>query len=141
MKLSTRARYGLRICYLLGLNKEVTSLSELVNQTDLSKKYLEQLLGMLRRAGIVGTKRGKNGGYYLLRPASQITADEILTALDDNFEIADCVAGNCDDEYCPNKPLFIRLYKDIKKVLTSTTLQDFISDSFCKERDKYENTN
>lgn len=141
MKLSTRARYGLRICFILGLSKDVTSLSELVNKTDLSKKYVEQLLGMLRKAGIVGTVRGKNGGYYLLRPANQITADEILSALDDNFEIADCAVGKCDDQYCPNKSLFTKLYKDIKKVLTNTTLQDFINDSFCKERGEYEYTN
>ena len=135
MKLSTRARYGLRITFLLGVseNKKV-SLSTLVKQTDLSEKYLEQLLGMLRRGGVVGTVRGANGGYFLARKASEITIKEVLLALDDAFEITDCINGKCTDEYCPNKLIFKKIYDGIDGLLTSTTLEDMIKDYRCVKR-------
>ena len=134
MKLSTRARYGLRIVFLLGIapDKKV-SLSTLVKQTDLSEKYLEQLLGMLRRADIVESARGANGGYWLKNDPSEVTMKEVLEALDDSFEI-DCVNGSCKDEYCPNKVIFRRLYDGIDGFLTSTTIDDMIKDYRCVKK-------
>jgi len=122
------------VCFLLGLSEEVMPLSALTRQTGLSEKYLEQLLAMLKKAGIVAAKRGSYGGYMLTKPAEEITVDQMLTALEDNFEITDCIKGVCSDEYCPNRGLFTKLYKDISGLLTSTTLQDFINDSMCKPR-------
>ncbi|MBR2988678.1 MAG: Rrf2 family transcriptional regulator, partial [Clostridia bacterium] len=113
MKLSTRARYGLRLCFLIGVAGEKTSLPTLVKQTDLSEKYLEQLLAMLRKGGVVESVRGAGGGYYLSKSADQTTIKEILVALDDGFEMTDCISGKCQDEYCPNKIIFRRLYDGI----------------------------
>ena len=79
MKLSTRARYGLRITFLIGLSGEKpVSLTNLVKQTDLSEKYLGQLLIMLRKGGIVESLRGSQGGYFLSRPADEISIKEVL---------------------------------------------------------------
>ena len=131
MKLSTRARYGLRICFLIGVAGEKTSLPTLVKQTDLSEKYLEQLLAMLRKGGVVESVRGAGGGYYLSKSAEETTLKEILIALDDGFEMTDCISGKCQDEYCPNKIIFRRLYDGIDSILTSTTLADMINDYRC----------
>ena len=131
MKLSTRARYGLRICFLIGVAGEKTSLPTLVKQTDLSEKYLEQLLAMLRKGGVVESVRGAGGGYYLSKSAEETTLKEILVALDDGFEMTDCISGKCQDEYCPNKIIFRRLYDGIDSILTSTTLADMINDYRC----------
>lgn len=129
MKLSSRARYGLRICFLLALNgSEICSLTNLVRQTDLSPKYLEQILAKLRRAGLVGAKRGADGGYVLTRPAEQINILQILKALDDDFEITDCVSDNCNDEYCPNRSVFKKLYVTVNGTLGAITLKDMIED-------------
>ena len=131
MKLSARARYGLRLCFLIGLSGETVSLTTLVKQTDLSKKYLEQILSQLRSGGVIGAVRGVNGGYYLLRTPAEVTIKDVLSAVDDTFEITDCIAGNCNDIYCPNRRIFKRLYDDIDKLLQGTTLQDMIDDYKC----------
>ena len=132
MKLSTRARYGLRITFLLGVETDKkVSLSTLVKQTDLIEKYLEQILGMLRRGGIVESARGSTGGYSLSRSPEEITIKQTLEALDDAFEIADCVSGKCPDEYCPNKLIFKRLYDGIDGILANTTIADMIKDYRC----------
>ncbi len=132
MKLSTRARYGLRISFLIGLTTDKpVSLSTLVKQTDLSEKYLEQLLIMLRKGGIVESVRGANGGYYLSRPPEEVSIKQILEALDDTFDITDCAGGTCKDEYCPNKIIFRRIYDGIDGILSTTSLSDMIKDYRC----------
>ena len=131
MKLSTRARYGLRLCFLIGVAGEKTSLPTLVKQTDLSEKYLEQLLGMLRKGGIVESVRGAGGGYYLSKSADEITIKEILESVDDGIDFSDCISGKCTDEYCPNKIIFRRLYDGIDGILSNTTLADMINDYRC----------
>lgn len=132
MKLSTRARYGLRITFLIGLSYDKpVSLTTLVKQTDLSEKYLGQLLIMLRKGGIVESVRGAQGGYFLAKAPEDVTIKEVLEALDDGFDITDCVAGKCPDAYCPNKIIFKRLYDGIDGLLSATTLSDMIKDYKC----------
>lgn len=129
MRLSTRARYGLRICFLMALSEEKLSLPQLAARTDLSKKYLEQILSMLKKGGITDTFRGINGGYCLARPADEITVKDVLQAVDDTFEITDCVSGECNDIYCPNRRIFKKLYDSIDGILSSTTLKDMIDEN------------
>lgn len=129
MKLSTRSRYGLRICFLLGVAGGTVSLTKLSEQSELSLKYLEQLMIKLRKAGIVDSARGVSGGYSLAKPASEISVGSILDAMDDNFEY-DC-NSTCRDEYCPNKRIFKRLADSINNVLQKTSLQDMIDDFKC----------
>lgn len=132
MKLSTRARYGLRITFLIGLNYDSpVSLATLVKQTDLSEKYLSQLLIMLRKGDVLVSHRGAIGGYTLSRPPEKVTIKEILTALKDAFDITDCAEGNCRDEYCPNRLIFRRVYDGIDSILSGTTLADMIADYKC----------
>ena len=129
MKLSSRAKYGLRICFLLGLNEnEICPLTTLVKQTDLSPKYLEQILAMLKNGGIVNSKRGVDGGYILSRPAEEITILEILKALHDDFEITECVTNNCSDDYCPNRNILKKLYETVNNTLNTTSLREMIED-------------
>lgn len=129
MKLSSRARYGLRICFLLGLSEgEISSLTNLVKQTDLSPKYLEQILAKLKKNGIVKAKRGADGGYVLSKSTQDISVLDILKALDDDFEITECVADNCTDKYCPNRNVLKKLYDTVTASLEATTLKDMIED-------------
>ncbi len=130
MKFSTRANYGLRLCFLIGIAEDTISLSSLTKQTGLSQKYLEQLLSMLKKGGIVDSTRGVSGGYVLSRPASEITLGEIFKAVNDHIEV-DCIGGECGDEYCPNRRIFTRLYDEIDKLFSSLTLKDMIDDYKC----------
>ena len=131
MRLSTRATYGMRLCFMLALSKTPLSASQLVKQTDVGLKYLEQLLAMLKRGNIVIAYRGKAGGYVLARDPKDITVGDMLNALDDGFDAPECVWGGCDDIYCPNRNVLSRLNKDINSALSATTLADMVNDYRC----------
>ena len=70
MKLSTRARYGLKALIDLGLHSanEAISLQSIAERQDISTSYLEQLMAMLKKAGLVKSSRGAYGGYQLGKP-------------------------------------------------------------------------
>ena len=128
MRLSTRATYGMRLCFMLALSKNPLSAAQLVKQTDVGIKYLEQLLAMLKRGNIVTAYRGKSGGYVLAREPKDITVGDMLSALDDSFDAPECVWGTCSDIYCPNRNVLNKLNDGINKVLDSVTLLDIVND-------------
>lgn len=128
MRLSTRATYGMRLCFMLALSKAPLSASQLVKQTDVGIKYLEQLLAMLKRGGIVTAYRGKSGGYVLARDPQEITVGDMLTALDDAFDAPACVCGSCNDMYCPNRNVLNKLNDGINKVFDSVSLFDMVDE-------------
>ena len=78
MKLSTRARYGLKALIDLGLHSanEAISLQSIAERQDISTSYLEQLMAMLKKAGLVKSSRGAYGGYQLGKPADEISVGE-----------------------------------------------------------------
>ena len=84
MKLSTKGRYGLRALADLAANAQdgPVSLSETSGRQKISLNYLEQIFGKLSRAGIVTGVKGAGGGYKLARDMDQITAGEVLRALE-----------------------------------------------------------
>lgn len=130
MKFSTRANYGLRLCFLIGIADGTISLSALTKQTSLSQKYLEQLLGMLKKGGIVVSTRGASGGYSLARSADSISIKDVLVAVDDYLDL-ECASGECNDDYCPNRRIFLRVHGEMDKILSSLTLKDMIDDYKC----------
>ena len=83
MKLSTRARYGLKALIDLGLHSanEAISLQSIAERQDISTSYLEQLMAMLKKAGLVKSSRGAYGGYQLGKPADEISVGEVLRVL------------------------------------------------------------
>lgn len=128
MRLSTRATYGMRLCFMLALSSSPLSASQLVKQTDVSLKYVEQLLRLLRTGNIVESYRGKQGGYVLAREPENITVRDMLDALDDGFVAPACVSGVCNDLYCPNRVVLDKISTGINGVLGSFTLADMIND-------------
>ena len=99
MKLSTKGRYGLRALVDLAANEagEAVSLAQTAKRQKLSLNYLEQVFGMLRRAGIVVGVKGSNGGFRLARSMDNITVKEILEALEGKFSIADGAGEDTQD--------------------------------------------
>ena len=75
MKLSTRARYGLRALIDLGLysETEAVSIQSIATRQNISVSYLEQLMALLKKAGLVKSIRGAGGGYRLGKPAQEIS--------------------------------------------------------------------
>lgn len=99
MKLSTKGRYGLRALVDLAANEagEAVSLAQTAKRQKLSLNYLEQVFGMLPRAGIVVGVKGSNGGFRLARSMDDITVKEILEALEGKFSIADGAGEDAQD--------------------------------------------
>lgn len=91
MKLSTKGRYGLRALVDLAANdaEGTVSLAQIAQRQKLSLNYLEQVFGMLRRAGIIIGVKGSNGGFRLAVDMEKITVREVLEALEGEFSIVD----------------------------------------------------
>ena len=95
MILSKKSRYGLRALIDLAVNSktEHMALNLLAERNGISAQYLEQVFAALRRADIVKSIKGLQGGYLLKRPAKDISVAEIVIALDGSYHVEEEVAG------------------------------------------------
>ena len=131
MKLSTKAQYGLKACFYLADNfgKGCLSVSQLSKLTSVSESYLEQLMIPLRKAELIASERGANGGYTLIKSPEKVTVGEIVRALEDNLEILDCLTKGClEKETCPTCFVWNKLYSGINAVLDGINLQEMLQD-------------
>jgi len=103
MKFSTKSRYALRLMAELARYAPgaTVSLKEISERQNLSLKYLEQIVTPLARVGLVKSERGSQGGYRLSRPAAQITAGDILRAVEGEIVPVPCLATSA--ESCPHR--------------------------------------
>jgi Rrf2 family protein len=92
MKLSTKGKYGVKALFELALHEGAgpMSLKTIAERQGLSEHYLEQLAAPLRKAGLIVSVRGAQGGYVLSRPASQITVGDIVRVLEGPIGFTDC---------------------------------------------------
>ncbi len=100
MKLSTRAEYGTRALVELAMHHDdprPMMLQTIADRQGLSKKYLEQLFILLRRAEIIEGLRGPTGGYRLARHPSEIRMAEVIEVLEGSLAVADCLV---DQDSC-----------------------------------------
>lgn len=134
MKLSTRGRYGLKAMVDLAVHYGggMVSTASLAAMQGISDAYLEQLIGALRKAGLVNSVRGAQGGYALARSPDAISVNEVLRVLEGSTAVMDCVGTEgaaCDNACsCSARPLWIKLQSRIDEVLDSTTLADMAED-------------
>src|SRR5690242_1173163 len=94
MKLSTKGRYGVKAMLDLALHNSEgqVSLKSIAERQGLSENYLEQLFSALRKAGLVKSMRGAQGGYVLAMAAEEISVGAILRALEGSLAPVDCVS-------------------------------------------------
>jgi Rrf2 family protein len=131
MKLSTRARYGVRLMLALAVNygNGPAYLKDIARGEDISEKYLSLIIIPLRTAGLVHSTRGAYGGYNLAREPSQITLKEVVDVLEGEPCLVDCVR---DPSLCPrvstcvSREIWSLLGGKISEVLGSITLQDLV---------------
>lgn len=136
LKVSSRGHYGLRLMTELAraYGKGPLSLSEVARVEGLPLPYLEQLVGPLRRAGLVEGTRGLHGGYRLSRDAHQVTVGEILRVLEGPVSLVECAAdayvhGSCDREaVCMSSSLWQRIKVTVEAMLDATSLNDLMFD-------------
>ncbi len=110
MKLSTKGRYGLRAMIDLAQysEQEAVSISSIAQRQNISESYLEQLVAKLKKAGLVMSMRGAQGGYRLAKPADEISVGDVLRALEGNLEAVACAAQT--DEGCQGADLCVTKY-------------------------------
>ena len=130
MRLSSKSQYGLKACFILSKHYEsrCISASTLEKEIAVSNKYIEKIMRMLSYAGIIQAVRGAAGGYKLARAPQEITIGDVVRALEDNMEIADCITASCR---CAAGDVWRMLYQGINQVLDSMTLQSLL-DNGCE---------
>ncbi|MGB7921754.1 MAG: Rrf2 family transcriptional regulator [Pyrinomonadaceae bacterium] len=131
MNVSTKSEYGLRALIYLAGSRDGRSIParEIAQQWKVPIKYLEQILKTLKEAGIVEGQVGVAGGYRLTRPASLITAGEVIRILDGRLAPMGCVSAYdyepCEFEpACGLKMLWARTRAAMLGVLDQTTIAD-----------------
>jgi Rrf2 family protein len=108
------------------------TIAEIARTEYLPVAYLEQLVGELRRAGLVESTRGVHGGYHLARPPAEITVGHLYRVLEGEVAPVECTAeaylpGACARErYCLSRSIWGRVKTAILAVLDATTLGDLM---------------
>lgn len=128
VKLSNKGRYGVRALFDIAFHNEgrPTQIREIAEREMIPARFLEQIFQDLKRAGILGSKRGPRGGYHLAREASQIRLGDVLRALEGPLFVA--VA---DDEAQPGAPdatgsVFRDLATSIERCFDALTIEDVV---------------
>lgn len=135
MKFSTKGRYGLKAMFDLATHhgEGPVALKNIARRQGISEHYLEQLFATLRRAKLVKSVRGAQGGYLLNYPPEQITVGEILRALEGPVGPADCVIDKKSDECmnqdsCVTRVVWARIQQSVNEVIDTTSLADMLED-------------
>ena len=122
MKLSSKSRYGLKaMCELAVKYDEVVSTLQIAESTSTSEAYLEQLMAILKRAGLIVSIRGAGGGYKLARSPYDISVGAILRALADDLKFVECISGECEKK-CKCYTVWQKLYDTINNSLDNMKL-------------------
>ncbi|MDD3393035.1 MAG: Rrf2 family transcriptional regulator [Anaerotignum sp.] len=137
MKISTKGRYGIRLmlCLAIHYEKGTLSLKAIANEQQISEKYLEQIINLLAKAGLVKSFRGAQGGYILSRHPKDITVGKILEVLEGSLSPVYCV----DTPTCPNLDscvtlsLWKKMRKALDEVVDNTTLDSMAQEYLEKE--------
>jgi len=131
MKLSSRSRYGLRAVLDLALQygKGPLQLKAIASREDISNKYLEQLMTILKTSGLVRSLRGPKGGYMLAKPPNEVKLNEVFTVLEGPLVTVECLQH---PQFCPRCAECItrQVWSDVQDamlgVLESINLQDLV---------------
>ena len=136
MTLSTRGRYGIHAMYDLAVNYGVgpQSIKCIAERQNIPEAYLEQLIAMLRRAKLVISNRGAQGGYRLAREPREITVGDVLRALEGGLNLVDCLEEDdaCGKSCaCPSRIVWMKIRDGLNQVVDGITLQDMVDEQKC----------
>ena len=132
MKISTKGRYALRLLLDIAQNQQggFVSLKEIAERQEVSKKYLEQIISILNKAGFVKSVRGPAGGYSLKRKPEEYTVGMILRLTEGSLAPVDCVEDGTDcgrADQCVTVLLWKKLNDAINGVVDNITLADLVN--------------
>ena len=136
MKLSTKGRYGLRAMIDLARysEEEPVSISSIAVRQGISEGYLEQLVSLLKKAGLVKSIRGAGGGYILARAMDDISVGDILRALEGSLEPVRCAAfyseeGCMASDGCVTKYVWQKINESINRTVDEMKLNELVRES------------
>jgi len=133
MKLSTKARYGIRAMVDLALHYEKgpVLLKDIAKRQEVSMKYLDHIISTLRANGLIESAKTRHSGYVVSRVPCQIKTYEIIKAVEGSLAPVDCV----DDpkichraDFCATLNLWKKLKKSMRDVLEGVTLEDLANE-------------
>lgn len=133
MMVSTKGRYALTVMVDLARHgeNEYVSLADVAERENLSIKYLESIIAILNKGGMLVSARGKNGGYKLAREPKEYNISEILLLTEGSLAPVNCIMQEgvqCDKAAtCSTLPLWAGLDKVIDTYLGGITLEDIIT--------------
>lgn len=137
--LSRKTKYGVKaLTYIARCPEKTTvTIQEIADAENISKKFLESILLSMRKAGFLGSKKGKGGGYYLIKSPSDIRMATVIRTLEGPIALLPCVSLNfyerCEDclteEECSIHSLMIEVRDASLEVLENKYLSDLITQS------------
>lgn len=133
IKISTRGRYALRFMLDLAQHKgdrEYVSLQDVAERQEVSKKYLEQIVPALNKAGMLKANRGYQGGYQLTKSPAEYTVGDVLRVTEGNLACVSCVLPDADEcprgTDCLTRNVWKGLYEAVTNYLDGLTLQEIL---------------
>lgn len=136
LKLSTKGRYGLRALIDLAQYSSggPVSTASISARQDISERYLEQLMSMMKKAGLVKSIRGAGGGYVLAKDMCEISVGDVLRALEGSLEPVDCAGlepeGMCSaSDSCVAKYVWQRINESINRTVNEIRLDQLVDQS------------
>lgn len=134
MKISTRGEYGMRAMVSLArmYGQGPVPLAAVAADSSVPAAYLEQLMGPLRRAGLVASTRGAHGGYSLALSPGEIRVGQVYRVMEGPIAPMSCVSEETDEELCPmidgcaTRIVWLKVRDSIAEALDSTTLADLV---------------
>jgi len=134
--LSKKTKYALHALTFLGKvgDKKPALIQDISEAYGISHKFLENILLELKKAGILGSKKGKGGGYYLIKAPKEVALSKIIRLLDGPIALVPCVSLNyyepcleCKDEAaCGLNKVMIQVRDEMLNVLENKTLADIL---------------
>ena len=149
MMISTKGRYALRIMADVAQHdgEMPVSVREIAQRQDISGKYMEQIISVLTRSGLLRSIRGAQGGYVLAKAPEEISVGDILRALEGDLTPVACtaihgVAGNCKSEHtCVTKYVWQQIDDSINQTVNHIFLDELVAESREKQIDPKEKQN
>jgi Rrf2 family protein len=132
MKLSTQSRYGVRAVVDIAYNAEgaEAQVKDISRRQGISPRYLEQIFQKLKRAGILGSKRGPGGGYSLAKKPEEITVWEVVRTTEGHLDPVPCINPKSGDRHCERadkcvtRVIWTEAGDRLKAYLDSVTIRD-----------------
>jgi Rrf2 family protein len=136
MKLTTKTRYGVRALFDMAYHAGTlpVQVKDISRRQEISPRYLEQIFQVLKKAGLLHSKRGPQGGYSLARPPAEITLLDIITATEGRIALLDCSeeggekngkSSACERmNHCVTQTLWAEAGQHLEAYFASVTLKD-----------------